>query len=190
VGGERTLRVDVRLIAATHRNLDEEVAAGRFRSDLYYRLNVFPIVIPPLRDRPEDIGPLAQHFVAQFARRLGKPLTGISRGSFGRLNHYAWPGNIRELQNVIERACVLATGPVVDVPELALGGARAAAWNPATLEDAERSHILRTLERTGWRVEGEGGAADLLGLRPSTLRSRLHRLGIQRSDRRETVGRT
>ncbi len=189
VGGERTLRVDVRLIAATHRNLDEEVAAGRFRSDLYYRLNVFPIVIPPLRDRPEDIGPLAQHFVAQFARRLGKPLTGISRGSFARLNHYAWPGNIRELQNVIERASVLATGPVVDVPEPALGATRAAAWNPSTLEDAERSHILRTLERTGWRVEGEGGAADLLGLRPSTLRSRLQKLGIQRSDRREAAGR-
>ena len=189
VGGERTLRVDVRLIAATHRDLDEEVAAGRFRSDLYYRLNVFPIRIPPLRERPEDIGPLAQHFVSQFARRLGRPLTGISRGSFARLNHYAWPGNIRELQNVIERACVLATGPVVDVPEPALGATRAAAWNPSTLEDAERSHILRTLERTEWRVEGEGGAADLLGLRPSTLRSRLHRLGIQRSDRRQPAGR-
>ena len=126
VGGERTLRVDVRLIAATHRDLDEEVAAGRFRSDLYYRLNVFPLVIPPLRERPEDIGPLAQHFVAHFGRRLGKPLTGISRGSFARLNRYPWPGNIRELQNVIERACVLATGPVVDVPEPALGATRAA----------------------------------------------------------------
>jgi transcriptional regulator with GAF, ATPase, and Fis domain len=189
VGGERTLRVDVRLIAATHRDLDQEVAAGRFRSDLYYRLNVFPIRIPPLRERPEDIGPLAQHFVSQFSRRLGKSLTGISRGSFARLNRYAWPGNIRELQNVIERACVLATGSVVDVPEPALGATRAAAWNPATLEDAERSHILRTLERTEWRVEGEGGAADLLGLRPSTLRSRLQRLGIQRSDRRRALAR-
>ncbi|MEZ0333930.1 MAG: sigma 54-interacting transcriptional regulator [Gemmatimonadales bacterium] len=187
VGGERTLRVDVRLIAATHRDLDEEVAAGRFRSDLYYRLNVFPLVIPPLRERPEDIGPLAQHFVAHFGRRLGKPLTGISRGSFARLNRYPWPGNIRELQNVIERACVLATGPVVDVPEPALGATRAAAWHPATLEVAERAHILRTLERTGWRVEGDGGAAALLGLRPSTLRSRLHRLGIQRADRRRST---
>jgi transcriptional regulator with GAF, ATPase, and Fis domain len=189
VGGERTLRVDVRLIAATHRDLGVEVAAGRFRSDLYYRLNVFPIMIPPLRERPEDVGPLAQHFVSHFARRLGKSLTGISRGSFARLNRYAWPGNIRELQNVIERACVLAAGPVVDVSEPALGTTRAATWNPSTLEDAERSHILRTLERTGWRVEGEGGAADLLGLRPSTLRSRLQRLGIQRSDRRQAAGR-
>jgi two-component system response regulator HydG len=189
VGGERTLRVDVRLIAATHRDLDVEVAAGRFRPDLYYRLNVFPVIIPPLRERPEDLGPLAQHFVAHFARRLGKPLSGISRGSFGRLRRYAWPGNIRELQNVIERACVLATGPVVDVPEPALGAARAATWNPSTLEDAERAHILRTLEQTGWRVEGEGGAADLLGLRPSTLRSRLQKLGIERSDRRQPAGR-
>jgi transcriptional regulator with GAF, ATPase, and Fis domain len=189
VGGERTLRVDVRLIAATHRDLDQEVAAGRFRSDLYYRLNVFPIVIPPLRERPEDIGPLAQHFVTQFSRRLGKSLTGISRGSFARLNRYPWPGNIRELQNVIERACVLATGPIVDVPEPALGATRAASWNPSKLEDAERSHILRTLEQTGWRVEGEGGAADLLGLRPSTLRSRLQKLGIQRSDRRRALAR-
>jgi formate hydrogenlyase transcriptional activator len=189
VGGERTLRVDVRLIAATHRDLDQEVAAGRFRSDLYYRLNVFPIVIPPLRERPEDIVPLAQHFVSHFARRLGRPLTGISRGSFTRLNNYSWPGNIRELQNVIERACVLATGPVVDVPEPALGATRAATWNPSTLEDAERAHILRTLEQTGWRVEGEGGAADLLGLRPSTLRSRLQKLGIERSDPRQPAGR-
>ena len=162
---------------------------GRFRSDLYYRLNVFPITIPPLRDRPEDVGPLAQHFVSQFARRLGKPLTGISRGSFARLNHYAWPGNIRELQNVIERACVLATGPVVDVPEPALGTTLAASWSPETLEDAERAHILRTLERTEWRLEGDGGAADLLGLRPSTLRSRLQKLGIQRADQRHSTAR-
>ncbi len=188
VGGERTLRVDVRLIAATHRDLDVEVAAGRFRPDLYYRLNVFPVIIPPLRERPEDLGLLAQHFVAHFARRLGKPLSGISRGSFGRLHRYAWPGNIRELQNVIERACVLAKGSVVDVPEPALGATRAAAWHPATLEDAERSHIVRTLEQTDWRVEGDGGAAQLLGIPPSTLRSRLQKLGIQRSDRRKAAG--
>ena len=183
VGGERTLRVDVRLIAATHRHLDLEVAAERFRADLYYRLNVLPIPIPPLRERPEDIETLARHFVSQFGRRLGKRFTGISPGSLTRLQRYTWPGNIRELQNVIERACVLGTGPAVDVPDPGLTASRVLAWDPATLDEVERAHIGRTLERTGWRVEGEGGAAELLGLRPSTLRSRLKKLGMQRSPR-------
>jgi formate hydrogenlyase transcriptional activator len=127
--------------------------------------------------------------VVLASKRLKLPRPGLTRTDVERLTAYDWPGNIRELQNVIERACVLATGPVVDVPEPALGATRAATWNPSTLEEAERSHILRTLEQTGWRVEGEGGAADLLGLRPSTLRSRLQKLGIQRSDRREAAGR-
>jgi formate hydrogenlyase transcriptional activator len=180
VGGERTIAVDVRLIAATHRDLELEVSRERFRADLYYRLNVLPILIPPLRERPEDIEPLVGHFVAHFGRRMGKKFRGISQGSLGRLQGYDWPGNIRELQNVIERACVLAKGPVVDVPDPALGTRQRRAWHPTTLDEAEQAHIGRTLEQTGWRIEGPGGAAELLGLRPSTLRSRIKKHGLRR----------
>ena len=180
VGGERTIAVDVRLIAATHRDLELEVSRERFRADLYYRLNVLPIRIPPLRERPEDVEPLVGHFVAHFGRRMGKKFRGISQGSLGRLQGYDWPGNIRELQNVIERACVLAKGPVVDVPDPALGARQRRAWHPTTLDEAEQAHIGRTLEQTGWRIEGPGGAAELLGLRPSTLRSRIKKHGLRR----------
>jgi transcriptional regulator with GAF, ATPase, and Fis domain len=180
VGGERTISVDVRLIAATHRDLELEVSRERFRADLYYRLNVLPIRIPPLRERPEDIEPLTAHFVSYFARRVGKQFRGISQGSLTRLQRYDWPGNIRELQNVIERACVLAKGQVVEVPDPSLGARHRRSWQPATLEEAEQAHIGHTLERTGWRIEGSGGAAELLGLRPSTLRSRIKKLGIRR----------
>ena len=180
VGGERTISADVRLIAATHRDLELEVSRERFRADLYYRLNVLPIRIPPLRERPEDIEPLTAHFVSHFGRRMGKQFRGISQGSLTRLQRYDWPGNIRELQNVIERACVLAKGQVVEVPDPALGARHRRSWQPATLEEAEQAHIGRTLERTGWRIEGAGGAAELLGLRPSTLRSRIRKLGIRR----------
>jgi formate hydrogenlyase transcriptional activator len=180
VGGERTISVDVRLIAATHRDLELEVSRERFRADLYYRLNVLPIRIPPLRERREDIEPLAEHFVSHFGRRMGKKFRGLSQGSLTRLQRYDWPGNIRELQNVIERACVLAKGNVVEVPDPALGARQRRSWEPGTLEEAEQEHIGRTLERTGWRIEGAGGAAELLGLRPSTLRSRIKKLGIRR----------
>jgi formate hydrogenlyase transcriptional activator len=180
VGGERTIKVDVRLITATHRDLNEEVAQGRFRADLYYRLNVLPIAVPPLRERPEDIEELTSHFVAHFARKLGKPLIGVSRASLRRLQRYSWPGNIRELQNVIERACVLANGRVLEVPDPALTARGPMTWRPSTLEDAERDHVSQTLERVGWRIEGKGGAAEMLGLRPSTLRSRIKKLGIRR----------
>ena len=180
VGGERTIAVDVRLIAATHRDLELEVSRERFRADLYYRLNVLPIRIPPLRERPEDVEPLVGHFVAHFGRRMGKKFRGLSQGSLGRLQGYDWPGNIRELQNVIERACVLAKGPVVDVPDPALGTRQRRAWHPTTLDEAEQAHIGRTLEQTGWRIEGPGGAAKLLGLRPSTLRSRIKKHGLRR----------
>jgi formate hydrogenlyase transcriptional activator len=180
VGGERTIGVDVRLIAATHRDLELEVARERFRADLYYRLNVLPIRVPPLRERLEDIEPLAGHFVAHFGRRMGKKFRGLSQGSLGRLQQYDWPGNIRELQNVIERACVLANGLVVDVPDPAPAARQRRVWHAVTLEEAEEAHIGRTLEQTGWRIEGPGGAAELLGLRPSTLRSRIKKLGIRR----------
>jgi formate hydrogenlyase transcriptional activator len=183
VGGERPIQVDVRVIAATHRDLQKDMASGRFRPDLFFRLNVVPIVVPPLRERIEDLPALAAHFVAHFARTLRKPLTGISRASLSRLERYSWPGNIRELQNLIERACVLAPGGVVDVPDPAASVPPADEFTEEeaeTLAAFERQHLVRILEQTSWRIEGPGGAADRLGLRPSTLRSRLHKLGVRR----------
>jgi formate hydrogenlyase transcriptional activator len=180
VGGSTPIRVDVRVIAATNRNLEEEVRAGRFRSDLYYRLNVFPARVPPLRERVSDIPHLARHFIAQYRRKLGKPLEGISREGIERLERYAWPGNIRELQNVIERACVLARGPVVQIPEELESGSRGDSppIKLERLEDAERRHIQRALTATGGRVHGPEGAAQILGINPSTLRSRMEKLGL------------
>ena len=182
VGGERPIQVDVRVIAATHRDLQKDMASGRFRADLFFRLNVVPIVVPPLRERIEDLAALVAHFVAHFARTLRKPLTGISRASLARLERYSWPGNIRELQNMIERACVLAPGSVVDVPDPAASAPAGESTDEEseTLEAFERQHLVRILEQSSWRIEGPGGAAERLGLRPSTLRSRLHRLGVRR----------
>jgi formate hydrogenlyase transcriptional activator len=180
VGGSVPIRVDVRVIAATNRNLEEEVRAGRFRSDLFYRLNVFPARVPPLRERASDIPLLARHFVAQYQRKLAKPLEGISREGMERLERYSWPGNIRELQNVIERACVLARGTLVQIPEELETGARSERppVRLARLEDAERMHISQALEATGGTIHGPRGAAQLLGINPSTLRSRMEKLGL------------
>jgi formate hydrogenlyase transcriptional activator len=180
VGGSAPIRVDVRVIAATNRDLDAEVRAGRFRSDLFYRLNVFPARVPPLRERATDVPLLARHFVAQYQRKLGKPLGGIIREDLERLERYGWPGNIRELQNVIERACVLARGPVVRIPESLDSGPRSdgAPIKLARLEDAERSHIQQALEVTGGTIHGPRGAAQMLGINPSTLRSRMEKLGL------------
>jgi transcriptional regulator with GAF, ATPase, and Fis domain len=190
VGSQRTQQVDVRLVAATNRDLENEVAAQRFRADLYYRLNVFPIRVPPLRERPSDIPLLVKHFLAQFQRKLAKPLKAVAPESLARLERYAWPGNIRELQNVIERACVLSPGPVVEilddlVPRLVAeaaptGSASSVSGHDAivTLEEGERIHIRRALASTSGRVDGADGAAALLGINPSTLRSRMKKLGI------------
>ena len=181
VGGSRPITVDVRLIAATNRDLDAEVAAGRFRSDLFYRLNVFPIRVPPLRERRSDIPLLVAHFLAHFQRRLAKPLKGVTPESMEQLQRYSWPGNIRELQNVIERSCVLARGSVVDVTE-ALGPAHeqvaGADDTLGTLDDVDRMHIRRVLEATDGVISGPRGAAKILGLHPNTLRSRMERLGL------------
>jgi formate hydrogenlyase transcriptional activator len=185
VGSASAIRVDVRLVAATHRDLEREVREGRFRADLFYRLNVFPIHIPPLRERPEDILPLARHFLAHFQRKLGKPLRELAPASLEQMRRYAWPGNVRELQNVLERACVLATGPVVELADAlrprpgAPAGVTAAAPFP-TLADHERAQIRRALAAVNWRVHGPRGAAALLGVNPSTLRSRMQKLGIAR----------
>jgi predicted ATPase/transcriptional regulator with GAF, ATPase, and Fis domain len=183
VGSSRTVRVDVRVIAATNRDLDRAVADGRFRADLLYRLNVFPVAVPPLRERPGDIPLLAGFFVSGLARKLGKPLKGFSTRSMERLMQYSWPGNVRELQNVVERSAILAQSPVLEVES---GFAADSARIPAapvsrersTLDEIQRAHILSVLKSTGGIVEGARGAATILGLHPNTLRSRMKKLGI------------
>ena len=174
-------------MAATNRDLGQEVAAQRFRSDLFYRLNVFPIRVPPLRERAERHPAAGRHFLAQFQRKLAKPLRAVTPESLARLERYTWPGNIRELQNVLERACVLSPGPVVEiVDELRPAGAgESAPAGPSvpqdaivTLEESERIHIRQALAATAGRLHGPDGAAALLGINPSTLRSRMKKLGI------------
>jgi formate hydrogenlyase transcriptional activator len=185
VGSTKPMRVDVRLVSATNRDVEKEVAEGRFRADLFYRLNVFPIRIPPLRERVSDIPLLVEHFLKVFQRKMAKPLKSVDDKSMAQLQRYAWPGNIRELQNVLERACVLAAGPVVSLGETlrATGptlssGVPAVAAPLTTLEDSERAHIRRALAAAGGRIHGASGAAELLGINPSTLRSRMQKLGI------------
>ncbi len=180
VGSSRSVKVDVRVIAATNRNLDEAVRAGRFRADLVYRLNVFPINVPPLRDRPEDIPLLVALFTARLSKKLGKPIDGVSRRGMERLLAYRWPGNVRELQNVIERAAILALGPVLDLEDSLLPSLERAPQRAESLEALERDHIATVLGKTGGVIEGRRGAAALLGLHPNTLRSRMKKLGIDR----------
>jgi len=186
VGGTRPIPVDVRLVAATHRDLAAEVRSGRFREDLYYRLAVFPIEVPPLRARRDDVAELARAFVRRHARSLGKPLTGLSDDALAALTAHSFPGNVRELHNVIERAAILARGTVIereDLPPLtpaAREASRPAGPAGETLEDVERAHIREMLEACAWVIEGTAGAAARLGLQPSTLRSRMARLSIRR----------
>jgi transcriptional regulator with GAF, ATPase, and Fis domain len=182
VGSSKTLKVDVRVIAATNRDLNQVVSKGSFRADLYYRLNVFPLESPALRERKGDIPLLVSFFLSRFGKKLGKEVRGVAQKSMESLIRYHWPGNIRELQNVIERAVVLARGSVVHVDESLLRSDAAAAPVSAidTLENNERHHILRALDETGWVVHGKKGAAELLGINPSTLRSRIEKLGIKR----------
>ncbi|HEY3381696.1 MAG TPA: sigma 54-interacting transcriptional regulator [Vicinamibacterales bacterium] len=181
LGSTRTIHVDFRLIAATNRNLQEMVAKREYRSDLYYRLNVFPIKIPPLRDRREDIPPLVRYFTQRYAKRLRRPIESVARESMDALCRWHWPGNVRELQNVIERAVILSPGATLRV---SLSEFEASAEPPpglaVSLEDAERQHILRTLEETGWVIGGPAGAASRLGLKRTTLFSTMRRLGISR----------
>jgi formate hydrogenlyase transcriptional activator len=180
VGGTRTLRADVRVLAATNRDLHAQVEAGRFRSDLYYRLNVFPVAVPPLRERREDIVLLVEHFAARAARRLGRKPAAVSPAFFAQAQAYDWPGNVRELQNLVERAMIMSTGPTLEPVELPAASRPAAPSGNGTLEAMERAHITRVLEQTQWVIEGKQGAARILGLNPSTLRGRLRKLGIRR----------
>ncbi|MDH3444283.1 MAG: sigma 54-interacting transcriptional regulator [Deltaproteobacteria bacterium] len=184
VGSSHTLKVDVRVIAATNRNLDELVTTGKFRSDLYYRLNVFPLAVPSLRERKDDIPLLVNFFLSRFGKKLGKDLRGVSQKGMDSLLSYAWPGNIRELQNVMERSVVVASGPIAHVDDSLLRANGALQETPLeTLENLERHHILRALAETHWVIHGKKGAAEILGINPSTLRSRMEKLGIRRSER-------
>jgi formate hydrogenlyase transcriptional activator len=197
LGSGKTIKVDVRVIAATNRNLSEAAQRGRFRTDLYYRLNVYPIEVPPLRERREDIGLLAEVFLQEAGRRLGKSFGGMPNEMIEAFRACSWPGNVRELENVISRAAVVSTAPSLQLPD---------GWNkaqvtgtfsntlkrmpeaahterpesPLTLEQFERTRILEVLHQMNWRIEGPKGAAVILGLHPNTLRSRLAKLGIRR----------
>ncbi len=183
VGGTRQIRVDVRVIAATHRDLEALVREGRFRADLFYRLHVFPIRTPPLRERPEDIPELVRYFVLKYAAKLGKRIESVPRELLDGLAAYSWPGNIRELANVIERSVILTRGTTLELDGLlpaqpSLPSRQATAGQ--TLEELERLHIVEALDQTGWRVSGPKGAAVLLGLKPTTLEARMKKLGVRR----------
>jgi formate hydrogenlyase transcriptional activator len=185
LGSPHPRTVDARVIAATHRDLEECIVAGTFREDLYYRLNVFPIRVPPLRDRVEDIPLLVWRFVEEFSSAFGKHVDIISEQSLAALQQYSWPGNIRELRNVVERAMITVSGNrlTLQVPQASAAGAR----RSSRLVDVEREHIRVVLESTGWRIRGAGGAADKLGLKPTTLETRLAKLGLKRPGARHPV---
>lgn len=178
LGSTQTLKVDVRIIAATNRELSQEVAAGRFRSDLYYRLSVFPIAIPPLRERPEDIPPLVWMFVKQNEKKLGKRIDRIPRKHLEALKRHAWPGNARELRNIVEHAMITSSGGSLHVQPPDQRSTAAPAM--LTLEEVDRRHILQVLTQTGWRVTGKNGAAEILDLKRTTLQARMKKLGIKR----------
>jgi transcriptional regulator with GAF, ATPase, and Fis domain len=179
LGSTKPLHVNVRIIAATNRDIEQEVRDGKFRPDLFYRLNVFPIRIPPLRERREDIALLVRAVAREFQKRMGKEIESIPKRTMQAMQSYSWPGNVRELRNLIEHAMILSKGKTLDVqvPH------RASSETEATgnLEDVERKHMVAVLEKTGWRIAGQGGAADVLGLKRTTLQAKMKKLGIKRS---------
>jgi len=178
LGSAKTIKVNVRVIAATSRDLPAMVREGKFRPDLFYRLNVFPIVVPPLRDRLEDIPALVWHILGEFGTRFGRNFDGVQASTMRKFQKYAWPGNVRELRNVIERSLILTTGPIfkAEIPE--------AEEKPAPkmrrLGEVESEHFHRVLQATDWRIRGKGGAAEILGLKPTTLEARMKKLKIIR----------
>ncbi len=180
VGGTETLRANVRVIAATNRDLNKLREEGRFRDDLYFRLNVFPIRIPPLRERREDVEPLLRHFVDRYSKKVGKHFATVDRQSILRCEEYPWPGNVRELENLVERSVILCPEPVFFLNPFAQAEAAAPGAPTTTLQALVRAHIVRALKLCGGRIYGPEGAARLLGLKPSTLQSKLQRLGIPR----------
>jgi PAS domain S-box-containing protein len=180
LGSSHTIKVDVRIVATTNRDLDEEVRQGRFRQDLYYRLNVFPITVPPLRQRKDDIPLMVQSFIERYSRKLGKQITTISKETMKTLQDYPWPGNVRELESIIERAVILCPGPVLQLADKLEITAPVLSLALRTLEETERNQVVKILSETRWRIEGKDGAAAILGIHPSTLRARMHKLGIVR----------
>jgi formate hydrogenlyase transcriptional activator len=204
VGAGDTIRVDVRVIAATNRDLVKAIVEGKFRQDLYYRLNVFPIPLPPLRERADDVPLLVQHLVRKFSSRIGVLIESVAKTTMERLSRYTWPGNVRELENILERAVILSNGPTLEIDQTVFASATAAlhpildSARPqgsedageaarviptpplASLESSTRSHILAALEKAGWVVDGPHGAARILDVHPNTLRSRMKKLGILR----------
>jgi formate hydrogenlyase transcriptional activator len=182
VGGMRTIKTDARVVAATNRDLSLRIGSGAFREDLYYRLATFPILLPPLRERPEDVSLLALHFINKYSAKLGKKIESVPQRLIERLHAYHFPGNVRELENIIERAVILSTGNTLQL-DVSFISPRQTAQEPEevkTLEEVERSHITRVLGACNWRIEGPQGAAQRLGLHPSTLRSRMRKLNINR----------
>jgi PAS domain S-box-containing protein len=185
LGSSQTIKIDVRIVATTNRDLDEEVRQGRFRQDLFYRLNVFPITVPPLRQRKDDIPLMVGSFIERFSRKLGKKITSISKETMKTLQDYPWPGNVRELESIIERAVILSPGPVLQLVDKLKISSPQISSAVRTLEETERNQILKILAETGWRIEGNDGAAAILGLHASTLRARMHKIGIVRPDTNE-----
>jgi len=184
LGNPRTMKVNVRVIAATNRNLEQAIDKKEFREDLYYRLNVFPINCPPLRDRKEDIPLLVKHFCQKYESKIGKKITSVPAKVMDALMLYNWPGNIRELENIIERALILSRDGVLNYGEwIPIDKKPSAGTSPQKLEDMEKQHILATLKKTGWKVSGEKGAAKILGLNATTLEARMKKLGISREVR-------
>jgi transcriptional regulator with GAF, ATPase, and Fis domain len=179
LGSNKTIKVNVRLIAATNHDLAKDVQDGRFRKDLFYRLNVFPITIPPLRDRKEDIPSLAWSFVKQFEKSLGKPIESIPQKNMEALMNYSWPGNVRELRNVIEHAMILSSGKILNVEPPAYMPMEQS--GSSALQDIEYKHIVEVLERTNWRISGKNGAAEILGMKRTTLQSKMKALSIKRN---------
>ena len=181
LGGSETIKIDARVIAATNRNLVEEVSAGAFREDLYYRLNVFPVCSSPLRDRREDIPLLVNHFVAKYSAKIGKKIDTVSHKALETLKTYDWPGNIRELENIIERAVITSSEGQLEVGDWFHDAVATTGISPiGTLEEVECDHIVHVLDRTAWKIRGTHGAAEMLGLKPTTLEARMKKLGIER----------
>jgi transcriptional regulator with GAF, ATPase, and Fis domain len=185
LGSPHTIKVDVRIVATTNRNLEEEVRKGRFRQDLYYRLNVFPITIPPLRQRKDDIPLLVRAFLERYSRKLGKQITSIQKKTMKTLQDYPWPGNVRELESIIERSVILCPEPVLQLADQLEISSSPMPSAIRTLEEVERNQIRKILLETRGRIEGKDGTAAILGLHPSTLRARMHKLGIIRPETKE-----
>jgi len=180
LGSSQTIKVDVRVIAATNRHLEEEVRNGRFREDLWYRLNIFPITVPPLRERRDDVSLLVDYFVEKISKKLGKSIGSIPTSVMHTLQDYHWPGNIRELENVLERAVINSSGPKMRLVDELKKPGKDVTKADRTLADVEREYIVRVLEQTHWKVSGHNSAAEILGLDRSTLRARMRKLGIQK----------